>query len=66
MNDANEIRKKFIVSESESLKLAIEINKLQALSEIAHFLRQDGEFQESMSQINGSISEIAQAINDKI
>ena len=59
MNDAREIRKTLIVSENDALRLAIEINKLQALSEIAYFLRQDGEFQESMSNI-------AEAINNKI
>lgn len=59
INDAKEIRKTLIVSESDALKLAIEINKLHALSDIAYFLRQDGEFQESMSNI-------AEAINNKI
>jgi hypothetical protein len=42
----------------EAFKLAIEIWKAESLDSIAYFLRQDGEFQESMSNISNAIKEI--------
>jgi len=44
---------------AECFKLAIQTWKAESLNQIAIFLRQDGEFQESMSKI-------AKAINNEL
>jgi hypothetical protein len=56
--DALELQKGLNIPYDEAFKLAIEIWKAQSLDSIAYFLRQDGEFQESMSNISNAIKEI--------
>lgn len=57
--DVRLLQNQFNLSESDAVKLAVEIWKAEQLESIGYFLRKDGEFQESMSQI-------ANAINDKL
>jgi hypothetical protein len=58
-HDAIEIQKFTNLPKVECFKLAVQIWKAESLNQIAIFLRQDGEFQESMS-------EIAKAINNEL
>ena len=58
-HDAIEIQKITKLPLAECFKLAIQTWKAESLNQIAIFLRQDGEFQESMS-------EIAKAINNEL
>lgn len=55
--DAKILQDQFKLGFSDALKLSVEIWKAKSLDEIAHFLRKDGEFQESMSQIVNAINE---------
>jgi hypothetical protein len=57
-NDALEIQRVLNIPYDEAFKLAIEIWRAQSLDSIAYFLRQDGEFQESMSNISNAIKDI--------
>ena len=56
--DALELQKRFNIPYIEAFKLAIEIWKAESLENISYFLRQDGEFQESMSNISNAIKDI--------
>ena len=56
--DALELQKGLNIPYDEAFKLAIEIWKAESLHSIAYFLRQDGELQESMSNISNAIKEI--------
>ena len=56
--DALELQKGLNIPYDEAFKLVIEIWKAESLDSIAHFLRQDGEFQESMSNIYNAIKDI--------
>jgi|GEM_PF-7002176 len=57
--DVRLLQNQFNLSESDAVKLAVEIWKAEQLENIGYFLRKDGEFQESMNQI-------ANAINDRL
>jgi hypothetical protein len=56
--DALEIQRGLNIDYPEAFKLAIEIWKAESLENISYFLRQDGEFQESMSNISNAIKDI--------
>ena len=58
-SDAKRIQKITKLPLDECFKLAVEIWKANSFEKIAYFLRRDGEFQESMS-------EIAKAINNEL